>query len=371
MSTLYVTGTVSISNGSTSLTGSGTSWIAAMIKEGDDVHLAGLVATIASVNSATSITLLRPWAGSSQSGADYGIRLVDDASRSLTANTQLLGALSGGTLTSLGEIAGAANYMPYWTGEGVMGSTALTSAARSLLDDASVAAMRTTLELVKQSSVTDATAGRVLLVGASATVLSASPALRMTYGGTANAITLTSGASISGTPPTGLRLRFRATSANTGATTIALDGGSAVACRTVTGVALPSGYIRTGVDTDAIFDGTYWVLSRKIERGTNANGDYERRENGGMTVWCLAAATQTADQATGNGFRASADVSFTYPAAFSAAPMVKPAGRYGSGAASWTVPAAGGSTTGTVARLYAFVTGATGTPGIEAAGPWY
>jgi hypothetical protein len=53
--------------------------------------------------------------------------------------------------------------------------------------------------------------------------------LRAAYGGTADAITITTGAGISSTIPTGLQVRFRASSANTGAATIALDGGSAVA----------------------------------------------------------------------------------------------------------------------------------------------
>ncbi len=128
----------------------------------------------------------------------------------------------------------------------------------------------------------DNTAGRVLKVGDSATLLSASPALRMARGGSANAITLTTGAGLSGTIPTGLQLRFRAASANTGATTIALDGGSAIACRTVTGVALPAGYIRTNAETVATYDGAFWVLEREMEYGSNANGTFARYANGRM-----------------------------------------------------------------------------------------
>src|SRR5690606_8779342 len=70
---------------------------------------------------------------------------------------------------------------------------------------------------------------------------------RATRGGSANAITLTqSGALVAGT-----MVRWRAAAPNTGATTIAFNGGSAIACRTITGVVLPSGYIRTDVDTVA------------------------------------------------------------------------------------------------------------------------
>ncbi len=139
----------------------------------------------------------------------------------------------------------------------------------------------------------------------------------VTYGGTANAITLT-GALPAGASsiPVGTQVRFRATSANTGATTINLDGVGAVACRTITGVALPSGYIRTGVDTVASFDGTYWVLDRQIEHGSNANGDFVRFPDG--TQVCLHTISSAAgtSSAAGNGFQ-SADDTWTFPAAFS------------------------------------------------------
>jgi len=174
-----------------------------------------------------------------------------------------------------------------------------------------------------QSAATDATAGRLLLAGASATVLSASPALRATVGGTANALTLTSGAMISGTPPTGLLLRFRAASANTGAATIALDGGSAVACVTVTGAALPAGYIRTDVDTEAVFTGSAWVLAREVERGEGANGSYTRLAGG--TQFCAISINETDtawSTASGSIYVRASVLAWTYPAAFSASPVM-------------------------------------------------
>ncbi|VDS08857.1 hypothetical protein PARHAE_02042 [Paracoccus haematequi] len=124
-----------------------------------------------------------------------------------------------------------------------------------------------------------------------------------TYGGSANAITLTAGyvALVRGT-----QVRFRATAANSGAATINLDGLGARQCRTITGAVLPAGYIRTDVDTEATYDGTYWVLDRQIESGTNANGSYLRLANGyqrclngllssasGETIWAFPAAFST------------------------------------------------------------------------------
>lgn len=102
-----------------------------------------------------------------------------------------------------------------------------------------------------------------------------------TYGGTADVITLTSSNATAVTAlTTGMRVRFLATLANTGATTINVDGTGAVSCVTVTGVALPADYIRTDIETEAYYDGTNFVVSRKVESGSNANGEWTRWEDG-------------------------------------------------------------------------------------------
>lgn len=103
------------------------------------------------------------------------------------------------------------------------------------------------------------------------------------YGGTANAITL---ASVY--PQTSLvrgqTKTFRATAANTGAVTINVDGLGAVAAVTVTGVALPAGYIRTDVDTVATYNGTNWVVDRQVQYGSNANGTFVLRNDGSALI---------------------------------------------------------------------------------------
>jgi hypothetical protein len=174
---------------------------------------------------------------------------------------------------------------------------------------------------VTQSAL-DTTAGRVLKVSDSATLLSASPALRMVSAGTANAITLATGAGLSGTIPTGLQLRFRAAFANTEATTIAVDGGTAIACRTVTGVALPAGYIRTDTDTVATYDGEFWVLERQTESGSNSNGNFVRWADGTQTCTSpIITSVINITTASAGGFRGTMST-WTYPAAFSTAPSV-------------------------------------------------
>lgn len=129
----YQIGTVTVNNGSTAATGSGTSWDAVGIRAGDFLFVNGLFAEVASVQSNTALTLVRGWPGANASGQQYSIALIDDGQRSIAALNQVLQALGSGTLTSLAGLSAVANEMPYWTGVGVMGKTALTSQARTLL----------------------------------------------------------------------------------------------------------------------------------------------------------------------------------------------------------------------------------------------
>jgi hypothetical protein len=131
-----------------------------------------------------------------------------------------------------------------------------------------------------------------------------------TYGGTANAITLTTGFALASLP-TGLELRFRATATNTGGTTINVDGLGVATALTATGVALPANYIRTNVDTVARYNGTQWVCSREVELGSNSNGKYTRWEDGRQVC-------------NYNGSVALVSLTYvkTYPAAFTELPAV-------------------------------------------------
>lgn len=291
MTSTYSTGTISVGAGSTSVTGAGTSWASAGVRAGDLLIAGTAVVPISAVNSATSITLSRGWTGGALSSADYDILMLDDAVRSLTSANALLAELTGGTLTSLAGVSSAADQVPYFTGVGVMGVTALTPAARALLDDASAAAMRATLGV--------AAAPASSVYGA--------------CGGSANAITVTAG--LSGIA-TGTEIRFRATAANTGPATLNVDGSGAIPCRTITGAVLPAGYILTTATTVARYDGTYWVLGREIERGSNANGEYVRFADG--TQICTYSAIDAAGPITiaeGALWR-SGEYSWTFPAGF-------------------------------------------------------
>ena len=138
---------------------------------------------------------------------------------------------------------------------------------------------------------------------------------RATYGGTANVITLAPVFSRD-SYAAGDEFRFRASAANTGATTINVGGLGAKAAVTVTGAVLPAGYIRTDVDTVCVYDGTRFVVSREIESGATAQGDYTRFADG--TLICKRTYTENATVAAGTGYAPD----FAFSAAFVVPPYV-------------------------------------------------
>jgi hypothetical protein len=135
--------------------------------------------------------------------------------------------------------------------------------------------------------------------------------MHCSVGGSANAITLTTGLGLSALV-TGMRVSFVPGADNTGATTINVDGIGAVACRTVRNVALPSGYILTSFGImSAVYNGTHWVVERWTEYGANSNGTFTKFDDGTMTCFH----TVNTDS---NGLGP-----WTFPAAYASAPRVQ------------------------------------------------
>jgi len=135
-----------------------------------------------------------------------------------------------------------------------------------------------------------------------------------TAGGTGNAITITTGMSLTSVP-TGMKIRFRVGSANTGATTINVDGIGAQTAVTVTGVALPNGYTRTGVDTVATWDGSNWTVDRQPERGgtIGTGGIYTKLADGSLFQIKTGSVPNT-NTAIGSSFRSAAQTwTFSVP----------------------------------------------------------
>ncbi len=170
--TSYNTGTVTLGAGSTTVTGTGTSWVAAGVEPGDLFWAAGLSVRIAAVNSATSLTLAYAWPGAALSGANYEVRYTPDITRALASARDMLSLLTNGNLSSLSGLVTAANKLAYYTGAGTAALTDITSQARSLLGSTALSASGANAVLnglltgngVVGSSY-DATSGRVWVTG--------------------------------------------------------------------------------------------------------------------------------------------------------------------------------------------------------------
>lgn len=188
-----------------------------------------------------------------------------------------------------------------------------------------------------------------------------------TYGGTANTVTLAP-AFARTAYVAGDEFRFRATAANTGATTINVGGLGAKAAVTVLGTALPAGYIRTGVDTVCVYDGTQFVVQREIERNSNENGEYVRFADG--TQICTHKYSQSLSLTTqSSGFWYDAAI-WAYPSAFAQVPYIGCTARF-SGLVSTT---AAGDPSLTTAYAYVLsMSQLSGTAYIRfsATGVWY
>jgi hypothetical protein len=109
----YTSGTVSISNGSTALTGSGTAWKTAALKAGDIFYKAGYAILIASVGDEDEITLADAWPGTALEDASYAIRFAPDNSRMQGTGLEVLRQLRQGiwlTPDATGKTSDKATY---------------------------------------------------------------------------------------------------------------------------------------------------------------------------------------------------------------------------------------------------------------------
>ncbi|WP_024898768.1 gp53-like domain-containing protein [Brucella rhizosphaerae] len=100
----YTSGTITLANGSTAVTGTGTLFDVAKFREGDTLQIQNLTAVIASVNSNTSLTLTVPWSGTSLTDAPYRARYLPDGARVTAQATTLIELLGNGVLSNLAEL---------------------------------------------------------------------------------------------------------------------------------------------------------------------------------------------------------------------------------------------------------------------------
>ncbi|KAB2747851.1 MULTISPECIES: C1q-like domain-containing protein [Brucella] len=100
----YVTGTITLANGSTTVTGTGTMFTTAAFRPGDTLQIQNLTAVIASVDSNTQLTLADPWTGTGLTDAPYRARYLPDGARVTAQTTLLIELLGNGVLSNIASI---------------------------------------------------------------------------------------------------------------------------------------------------------------------------------------------------------------------------------------------------------------------------
>jgi hypothetical protein len=144
-SPIYKTGTATLTNGQTAVTGQGTSWNTAGLRAGDQIKAAGFSVTIAAINTnGTGLTLAEGWPGVTRTALPYEILRVSDADRLIAAHADLMAALVP-NLTSLGGLTLAANKGIHATGAGALATHNLTAFMRGVLGSADGSAARQAL----------------------------------------------------------------------------------------------------------------------------------------------------------------------------------------------------------------------------------
>ena len=93
----------------------------------------------------------------------------------------------------------------------------------------------------------------------------------ITTGGSANAQTFTSGISYTSVP-TGIVVRLKIGSTNTGGATLNMDGIGFVGVLTMAGTALVGGELAAGAYVDLIYNGTNWILLNSVAASNYVSG---------------------------------------------------------------------------------------------------
>lgn len=120
----YTAGTITLTNGSASFTGSGTGWQTALFRAGDmiiDVPGAnGHDGVISTITSETAGTLTRVWQGPTLTGVAYRMRYQSDGARVSAQSRNLIEQLGNGNIVALSGLTGVADNVAVFTGPGAM-----------------------------------------------------------------------------------------------------------------------------------------------------------------------------------------------------------------------------------------------------------
>lgn len=119
----YVTGTITLTNGSPNFTGDGTGWLAAGFREGDTIlgieDNEGVVYVIESITDNDAGTLTQDWQGATGTYA-YRMRYLSDGQRVTAQARQLIELLGNGNLQAVAGLPGTPQTLMMFTGPGAM-----------------------------------------------------------------------------------------------------------------------------------------------------------------------------------------------------------------------------------------------------------
>lgn len=137
----YVAGTITLTNGDTAFTGSGTGWLAAGFREGDTIlgieDNEGVVYVIETIDDNDAGTLTQPWQGATGTYT-YRMRYLSDGQRVTAQARQLIELLGNGNLQALAGLDGTPQTVPTFVGPGAMIETPLTDLVTGLAFDEQV-----------------------------------------------------------------------------------------------------------------------------------------------------------------------------------------------------------------------------------------
>lgn len=138
----YITGTITLTNGSATFTGTGTGWEAAAFREGDTIiDVTGATeytGVIASITDNGEGELTQPWEGPTLADVTYRMRYMADGQRVTAQARQLIELLGNGNLQALAGLPGSPQTFAMFTGQGAMVEVARNDLLTGLAFDVQV-----------------------------------------------------------------------------------------------------------------------------------------------------------------------------------------------------------------------------------------